>query len=106
MVSPKMLESFSPDDYPGEEEAQLFLDTATALIEGYTRGNHVDKRGLPRAGIDSVTLTVAARMMANPGQITKRDQAGNFSTHRGEGFSGFTLVELSVLNRYRKRAKG
>lgn len=106
MVSTDMLKSFSPDDYPGEDEAQIYLDTAMALIEGYTRGNHANKRGEYRQGISEVALTVAARIMANPGQVTKRDQAGQFSRHRGQGFQGFTLGELAVLNRYRKRAVG
>lgn len=105
MIPPEKLAQFAPDDYAGAEEAQLHIDTATALVEGYTRGNHVTVTNKPRRGIESVILTVAARLQANPGQITRRDQAGSFSTHRGPGFQGFTLAELAVLNRYRRRAQ-
>lgn len=105
MITPDKLAQFAPDDYAGEDEAQLHIDTAIALIEGYTRGNHANATGELRNGISSVILTVAARLQANPGQITRRDQAGSFSTHRGPGFNGFTLAELAILNRYRKRAK-
>lgn len=105
MVSPADLQNFAPDDFDTEDMAQLHIDTAMALIEGYTRGNHANARGELRKGIESVILTVAARLQANPGQITRRDQAGSFSTHRGPGFNGFTLAELAILNRYRKRAK-
>lgn len=48
----------------------------------------------------------AARLAANPGQVSKRDSAGQFTRQRGAGFSGFTLAEQAVLNRYRKRATG
>lgn len=104
MITPEKLAAFAPDDYAGADMAQVHIDTATALVEGYTRGNHTTPAGVPRPGVESVILTVAARLMANPGQVTRRDQAGSFSTHRGAGFSGFTLAEQAVLNRYRKRA--
>lgn len=96
-----------PDEALTTEQATLALDTALALVEGYTRGNHVHPvTGDRRQGIDTVVLTVAARVAANPGQIVARDQAGSFTRHRGQGFSGFTLAELAVLNRYRKRVAG
>lgn len=100
------LQSFVPDDAADPDAAALAVDTATALVSGYCRGNEVDRAGKSRPGIDAVTLTVAARIVANPGQVVMRDQAGVFSKHRGAGFSGFTLAELAVLNRYRRRAIG
>lgn len=96
-----------PDEALTVDQAQLALDAATGLVEGYTRGNHRHPvTGDYRPGINTVVLTVAARIAANPGQVQMRDQAGSFSRHRGQGFNGFTLAELAILNRYRKRATG
>lgn len=100
------LKAFMPNEPLTDDTAALALESARALIEGYTRGRHLDPFGNPRPGIDSVVLTVAARIAANPGQIVSRDTAGPFTRSRGEGFNGFTLAELAILNRYRKRATG
>lgn len=106
MVTVADLQAFTPDDGADEDQAQLALDSAVALVAAYCRDRHVTCNGNTRPGIDTVVLTVAARILANPGQVQMRDQAGSFSRHRGTGFSGFTLAELAVLNRYRKRALG
>lgn len=106
LVSKERLQAFTPDDALTDDVADLAVESATALVEAYTRGRHLDGNGKPRPGITTVILTVAARIGANPGQISRQDQAGSFSSRRGVGFSGFTLAELSVLNRYRKRATG
>ena len=86
-----------------EEQAEQALKIAAALVEAYTRGRH-QRRGVLRPGVEDVITTVAARILANPEQIAVREQVGPYSMYRGEGFSGFTLVELAVLTRYRKRA--
>lgn len=106
MIPAARLMGFNPDDVTDETTAEIAIESATALIESYCRGNHVDKAGNPRAGIETVVLTVAARLAANPGQVSKRDSAGQFTRQRGAGFNGFTLAEQAVLNRYRKRATG
>lgn len=106
MIDPRRLMDFNPDDVTDIATAEIAVEAATALIGSYCRGNHVDKAGNPRAGIETVVLTVAARIAANPGQVSYRDAAGAFSRQRGAGFSGFTLAEQAVLNRYRKRATG
>lgn len=106
LVSKERLQAFTPDDALTDEVAALAVEAATALVEAYTRGRHLDGGGKPRPGITTVILTAAARIGANPGQVSRQDQAGSFSSRRGVGFSGFTLAELAVLNRYRKRATG
>lgn len=106
LVSPATLQSFTPDDQLSDELAALAVESASALVDAYTRGRHLDRHGNPRPGITTVVLTVAARIGANPGQVSRQDQAGNFSSRRGAGFAGFTLAEQAVLNRYRKRAIG
>lgn len=84
-------------------QAQQALGMATALVEAYTRGRC--KRGDQyRDGVEEVIMSAAARILANPEQISVREQIGPYTYYRGEGFNGFTLVELAVLNRYRKRA--
>lgn len=106
ILEPATLQGFAPDDMIPDEVAALAVDSATALVDAYTRGRHVDVKGRPRPGIATVVLTVAARIAANPGQVSRYDQAGQFSSRRGVGFTGFTLAERAVLNRYRKRAIG
>lgn len=105
-VTPEELINFMVDTPVSTEIATTALTTAEALIAGYCRGCHVDRAGEYRDGIKAVVITVGARIAANPAQVTVRDTAGEFSRSRGAGFSGFTLAELAVLNRYRKRAVG
>lgn len=84
-------------------QAEMALTTAQALVGAYCRGR--EKRGDKyRPGVEEVILMVGSRILANPEQIQVREQVGPYTMFKGAGFSGFTLVELSVLNRYRKRA--
>lgn len=89
-----------------EHQAAEAIKAAEALISGYCRGRDRDQWGDYRPGVESVRNTVAARILANPGQVSTREQIGPYSHFTGEGFTGFTLPELAVLNRYRKRAVG
>lgn len=87
-----------------EQQAATALGMAESLVSVYTRGRH--KRGENfRPGIETVITTVAARILANPQFIQEREQIGPYTYFRGEGFTGFTLAELAVLNSYRKRAR-
>lgn len=85
-------------------QAEIALNTAIALIEGYTRGRTRNVAGQFRPGIGEVVMTVAARILANPEQISWSEQSGAYRISKGVGFQGFTLAEQAVLNRYRKRA--
>lgn len=105
-VTPEELINFMRDTPVSTEIATTAIATAEALIGGYCRGCHVDKGGEYRDGIRAVVMTVGARIAANPAQVTIRDSAGPFTRARGAGFSGFTLAELAVLNRYRRKAVG
>lgn len=71
----------------------------TAMARAYTRD-----RGFagiePNSQIAAVITTASARLVANPEQIA--NDIGELSM-RG-GFSGWTLAELFVLNRFRVRA--
>ena len=103
----ELLSFAPPSPSTGEEndrkQAETSLNTAEAMVAAYCRGKH-KRKGEYREGVFEVILTVAARILANPGQISRRDAVGVVSIQRGVGFQGFTLVELAVLNRYRKRA--
>jgi hypothetical protein len=71
----------------------------TALARSYTRDQGFT--GVePAEDIAAVIVTATARLVANPEQLAT--DVGSVSI-RG-GFSGWTLAELFVLNRYRKRA--
>ena len=93
------------DEAPSIEVARAALRAATDLIDTYTRGAAYRRIRLPRPGVNAVALTVAARIAANPGFISRRDQAGNFSRSLGAGFNGFTLTEKTTLNSYRRTAR-
>lgn len=81
------------------------IATATALVGAYTRDRHMTRDGSDyRPGIRAVVLTVAARLLANPGQVSVGFKAGSLAVNKGQGFQGFTLAELATLDRYRKRA--
>ncbi|MDO5503939.1 MAG: hypothetical protein Q4G67_12260 [Actinomycetia bacterium] len=87
-----------------EDQAAEALETITAMVEGYTRGRHVDAVGGYRPGVEKVVTAAAARFLANPAQIAWKEQVGAYSSSRMGGFAGFSLAELAVLNRYRVRA--
>lgn len=94
------------DGNDANEQAKLALMASHALIEGYTRGRYLNGFKEYRPGIRAVVLTSSARILANPGQISIRVQAGSVTVSKGVGFRGFTLAELEVLKRYRKKAVG
>ena len=93
------------DEAPSIEVARAAMRAATDLIDTYTRGAAYRRIRLPRPGVNAVAHSVAARIAANPGFISRRDQAGNFSRSLGAGFTGFTLTEKTTLNSYRRTAR-
>lgn len=77
------------------------LPIITAMARAYTRDQGFDPAtGEPAEDVAAVLVTATARLMANPEQIAT--DVGDVSI-RG-GFTGWSLAELFVLNRYRKRA--
>lgn len=86
-------------------QAELAMNTAISLVEGYTRGKcRIPTTNEFRPGVGEVVLAVSARLVANPEQISHSEQSGAYRVSKGVGFQGFTLAELAVLNRYRKRS--
>jgi len=81
--------------------ADSWLPVVTELARTYTGGRGFDHwTGPPNVAIGAVISVATARLVANPEQIPT--DVGAVSV-RG-GFAGWTLPELSVLNRYRKRS--
>ena len=72
----------------------------TAMARSYTRDRGFTGNE-PADDIAAVITTATARLVANPEQIAT--DVGTVSI-RG-GFTGWTLAETFVLNRYRKRAQ-
>ncbi|MGV9482303.1 hypothetical protein [Gordonia aichiensis] len=72
----------------------------TAMARAYTRDNGFAGNE-PADDIAAVITTATARLVANPEQINTT--TGSVAVNGG--FTGWTLAELFVLNRYRKRAQ-
>ena len=79
------------------------LPIVTAMARAYTRGEGFTG-GDPNDDIGAVITTATARLVTNPGQLGHDSTAGPFSESIRGGFNGWSLPELFVLNRYRKRA--
>ena len=75
----------------------------TAYVRSYVRDNGFpldpDDDELP-IDLAAVILTAAARLATNPAQL-EQERAGDY--YAVGGFKGWTLVELAVLHRYRRR---
>lgn len=82
--------------------AGVHVGIVTELAMGYTRGKGFDVNGTPVQQIASVIVMATARVTVNPEQ-NKREAFGDFQVTPGTLY-GWTLAELAVLNRYRKRS--
>lgn len=71
----------------------------TAMARSYTRGNGFTA-GEPAEDVAAVIVTATARLMGNPEQLGYT----RGSVSMPGGFTGWSLAETFVLNRYRKRA--
>lgn len=99
------LMEFMGSDAPDIETARAAVRAATDLVDNYTRGLAYRRVRYPKKGVNAVVQTVAARLAANPGIVSRRDQAGNFSRSLGAGFNGFNLTEKMALEQYRRTAR-
>ena len=83
-----------------EELAKTHVETVLAYVYGYTRGRgFIDQ--IPAPDLQQVIIAATARLTANPEQ-TEYYQTGDYS-ERPARLSGWTLLELAVLNQYRVR---
>lgn len=72
----------------------------TAMARAYTRDNGFSGTDVSE-DIAAVITTATARLVANPEQVHYAIGSARVSG----GFTGWTLAETFVLNRYRKRAR-
>ncbi|WLP90085.1 hypothetical protein [Gordonia sp. NB41Y] len=86
--------------------AEQHATIVTAMARAYTRGNGFDDVD-PNDEIAAVITTATARLVSYPDQAPSRTDTAGPMSHavNGAGFTGWTLAELFVLNRYRKRAQ-
>ncbi|MDP9498112.1 MAG: hypothetical protein M3P46_10755 [Actinomycetota bacterium] len=102
-----------PDAEPSQ--ADHVVRAVTLLVRAYTRGRGfaagtttATVNGTPvtvhsmEADLAAVIVSAAARLYSNP-ELTVRVEAGSHSEVPGT-FRGWTLPELAVLHRYRRRA--
>lgn len=79
--------------------AEEVVPVITAMVRAYTRGRGFTATD-PTDDLAAVITTASARMAANPEQLPSK--VGSVEI-RG-AFTGFTLAETFVLNRYRRTA--
>lgn len=79
--------------------AEEIAPIITVMVKAYTRGRGFEGN-IPNDELAAVITTAAARLVANPEQLSTDIGSVSF---RG-GFNGWTLAETFVLNRYRKTA--
>ena len=90
-----------PDNTQLVALADEAVEVVTEYVRAYTRDEGFDD-DYPTAPIAAVIKSATVRMTVNP-QYLKRQSAGSQSVTPSI-LDGFTLPELAVLNRYRKRA--
>ncbi len=87
---------------PGTVDAHL--STVTHMVKAYTRSRGFDATtGEPGDDLAAVIVSACARAVTNPEHTTSQ-QLGTFSIRQGV-FNGWTLPELAILHRYRRRAR-
>lgn len=82
--------------------AEQALPLVEASVRAYTRGRGFTA-GTPNDDLEAVIIAAAARLAVNPA-LHRSETVGDYTANYG-GFIGFTLPELSILNRYRERAR-
>ena len=82
---------------------ETVIPVITTMAKSYTRGQGFTGNE-PNDELAAVITTAAARLASNTRQLRHSQTAGPFTADFRSAFDGWTLAELFVLNRYRKRA--
>ena len=101
-VDPDVVDRLTDDRSPSP--AENVIPIVTALATAYTRGRGFDEDGEPNDELAAVVMTAAARLAANGSQLGMRKKVDDVEYEWRTGFTGWTLAELAVLNRYRVTA--
>lgn len=83
--------------------AERHVAVIAAMAQAYTRGRGFFTDGEPAEDVAAVITTATARLANKPDQVPN-EEIGPFKVS-GASFTGWSLPELVVLNRYRKRAQ-
>ncbi len=84
--------------------ASRYVVFAEACVRGYTRDRGFDPAtGEPNDALAMVILSSAARLLTNP-QLHRSERIGEWSA-RLTPFTGWTLPELAILDRYRVHSR-
>lgn len=86
------------------EQVTAAVALTTAVAKSYTRGKGFDTDGNPADDLEAVIATATLRLLVNPQNVQRQTMAA-FTVEYGTNHIAWTLTELSVLNRYRERAK-
>lgn len=81
--------------------AAQHLPIVTQMVAAYVRDKGFTD-GVPGDDLAAVIVSCCARLVANP-EHTVSQETGPFSIRQGI-FNGWTLPELAILHRHRKRA--
>lgn len=84
-------------------QANAVIGIVSAMASSYTRGVGFDD-GEPAADLAAVVKTASVRLLSNPTALAAESMGPFAATYGQRGEFGWTTAELSVLNRYRKRA--
>ncbi len=91
------------DDLTVADLADTHLPLVTAFVRAYTGGRGFDATtGDPVADVAAVIVTATARLVKNPTHNVT-ESIGDYAIRYGT-LEGWTLPELAVLHRYRRRA--
>ncbi len=83
--------------------AETHLPLVTAFVRAYTGGRGFDATtGDPFDDVAAVIVTATARLVKNPTHTTS-ESIGSYAVRPGT-LEGWSLPELAVLHRYRRRA--
>ncbi|TYL55745.1 hypothetical protein FXB39_00610 [Nocardioides sp. BGMRC 2183] len=95
-----------PGDAETEALATQHLPILTQQVKAYVRGNGFNDLEHPTEDLAAVIVSACARSIGNP-EAKQSTQVAlddfNGATRYGV-FNGWTLPELAILHRYRKRA--
>ncbi len=83
---------------------ETVIPLLTTMARAYTRGNGFDGNE-PNSEIEVAITTAAARLAANASQLSHATNVGPLAQDLRGGFTGWSVAELTVLNRYRVRAR-
>ena len=86
------------------DQAEAVLGIVTAMAKSYTRDQGFTD-DVPNSDLRAIILVSAARLLVHPRQISMSETLGPQTASFGQGFTGWTIGELFVLNRYRDRAQ-